>query len=246
MSARLEAPGRTPARMEWSPLRVASGAVLAAWAALFWFLLLSGRSSLYLSSRTDWVVPVGAILLTLGAVGRLAWARRPNPEPLGPREGLAMVLVVLPVVLVLALPPATLGSFAAGRRSGIGGAGFVSSEDLSTGRITLTQVAAALRSPEGMRALAERAGSTVSFVGFVDRNESMPADEFDLTRFLISCCVADALTVQVRVVGAPPGELRADQWVRVTGTLYPLGQDVLVQASTVERVPRPQDPYLNP
>ncbi|MGH2738157.1 MAG: hypothetical protein ACRDHH_05020 [Actinomycetota bacterium] len=37
------------------------------------------------------------------------------------------------------------------------------------------------------------------------RREGSPADEFVLTRFIVSCCVADALSVQVRVVGAPPG-----------------------------------------
>jgi putative membrane protein len=242
----MTAPSERSRRAIWSPVRVASGLVLAVWAALFWFLMISGRSALYLSPRTAWVIPVGAVLLTTGAVGRLASARRRDPEPLGRREAAGMALVALPVVLVLALPPATLGSFAAGRRSAIGGAGFVSTEDISAGRISLTQVAAALRSPGGMQALVERAGSRVSFVGFVDRDEGMPADEFVLTRFLISCCVADALTVQVRVVGAPPGELRPDEWVRVSGTLYPLGEEVLVQASSVERVPRPEEPYLNP
>jgi uncharacterized membrane protein YcgQ (UPF0703/DUF1980 family) len=67
-----------------------------------------------------------------------------------------------------------------------------------------------------------------------------------LTRFLISCCVADALSVQVRVTGAPPGEFEKDEWVRVTGGLYPLGREVVVQASDIEEVPRPKHPYLNP
>ncbi|HEY1126539.1 MAG TPA: hypothetical protein VGF83_02150, partial [Actinomycetota bacterium] len=40
----------------WSHGRVAGGLVLAVWAALFWFLLLTGRDDLYLSTRTSWVV----------------------------------------------------------------------------------------------------------------------------------------------------------------------------------------------
>lgn len=230
--------------MRLSPVRVATGTVLAAWAALFWFLLATGRSSLYLSSRTAWVVPMGAVVLTIAAAGRLATARTERTEPLGRRTAWGLGLIVLPVVLVLALPPAALGSYAAARRSAAG-AGVVPAGDLSSGEISLVNVAAATWSPDAMRQLVGRAGSRVSFVGFVTRREGMPADEFLLTRFLVSCCVADALSVQVRVVGAPPGRFDEDQWVRVTGNLYPIGGDILVEASSVEAVPRPEDPYLN-
>ena len=49
--------------------------MLAAWAGLFWFLWVSGREAFYLSTRTDWVVPIAAVLLTAATVGRLASAR---------------------------------------------------------------------------------------------------------------------------------------------------------------------------
>lgn len=230
--------------MRWSPLRIATGVVLGAWAALFWFLIGTGRSALYLSNRTAWVVPVGAVVLTLAAAGRLATARSPAPEPLSRRTAWWLGLILLPVVLVLALPPAALGSYAASRRSAVA-AGIVPTQDLSSGRLTLVHVAAAMWSPDARKQLVSRAGQQVSFVGFVTRRPGMAADEFVLTRFLVSCCVADALSVQVRVVGAPAGRFAEDQWVRVTGSLYPLGRDVLVEAGRVEAVPRPEHPYLN-
>ena len=153
---------------------------------------------------------------------------------------------MLPVVVLLALPPASLTSFAAGRRSSFVGAGFVASaEDVATGDLSLTDVAGALRSDEAMDALAQRAGEDVTFVGFVNRDAGMPADEFILTRFLISCCVADALSVEVRVAGAPPGELKQDQWVRVEGKLYPLGREVIVDLTEITKVSRPEQPYLS-
>ena len=230
-----------------SPARALGAVTLAAWCGLFWFLLLSGRTALYLSSRTAWVVPVGAGILTVAVIGRLASLRVPRPEALRARDAWGMGLVALPVVVVLALPPASLGTFAAARRSNLTGGAFVSSpEDIDSGELTLGDVAGALRSREAMRALAARAGTEVTFVGFVTRDASMPADEFVLTRFLISCCVADALSVQVRVVGAPPGRFKNDDWVRTTGNVYPLGRDVIVDASEVVGVPRPRQPYLNP
>lgn len=231
----------------WSAAKLASAAAMAAWAALFWWLLLSGRSLLYLSDRTDWVVPMGAVILTIAVAGRLWSARGPRPEPLKRTDAWRLGAIVLPVVLTVALPPASLGSYAASRRSSFVSSGYTSTAaDIESGELSLVDVAGALRSREAMGALVKRAGSEVSFVGFVARDQGMPADEFMLSRFLVSCCVADALSIQVRVVGAPPGELAEDDWVRVTGGLYPLGREVIVDASAVEPVARPKRPYLNP
>ena len=227
-----------------SPLRVATGLALAAWAAVFWFLLLSGRTSLYLSSRTAWVVPTGAIVLTLAAAGRLLTARGPGQERLPTRMSWALGFVVLPAVIVLALAPTALGSYAASRRSL--SAGVASGPALEAGdRVTLAAVAAGTWSEEARRALIDRAGTSVTFEGIVTRRASSPADEFVLTRFIVSCCVADALSVQVRVVGAPPGRFEEDQWVRVSGTFYPVGREVVVDAASVRAIPQPEEPYLN-
>jgi uncharacterized repeat protein (TIGR03943 family) len=233
--------------MRWSPSRILTGLVIAAWGSTFWFLLLSGRSRLYLSPRTDWVVPVGALLLTIAALGRLASARVSSPGPLATKEIWGLGVILFPVAVVLALPPTSLGSFAASKRSSFAGAAFVASaEEVATGKLSLVDIVGAMRSQEASKALARRAGERVSFVGFVARDQSMPADEFLLTRFVVSCCVADALSVQVRVVGAPPGRFSTDQWVRVSGSFFPLGEQSVVQASEVERVARPKHPYLNP
>ena len=238
--------GRKPAR-HWSAVKLASAGAMAAWAALFWWLLVSGRSFLYLSDRTDWVVPMGAIILTIAVAGRLWSVRGPLREPLRRSDAWRLGAIVLPVVLTAALPAASLGSYAASRRSSFVSSGYASTaEDIESGELTLVDVAGALRSREAMQALVQRAGSEVSFVGFVARDSGMPADEFMLSRFLVSCCVADALSIQVRIVGAPPGELAEDEWVRVTGAMYPLGREVIVDASEVTSVPRPKRPYLNP
>jgi uncharacterized repeat protein (TIGR03943 family) len=232
---------------QWSARRVAAGLVLAAWAGLFWWLIVTGRTPLYLSSRTDWVVPLGAVLLTLGSLGRLLYARAERPEPISSSSAWLSAAIVLPVVVVIALPPAALGSFAASRRSSLVSAGgFGSSRaEIASGDVTLFDVAGAFRSNDAMKALVARAGTEVSFVGFVNRTSDMAADEFLLTRFLISCCAADALSVQVRVVGAPPGKFARDDWVAVEGKLYPVGGEVLVDASDVTAVPRPKRPYLS-
>lgn len=232
--------------LRWSPVRVAGTVVLGAWAALFWFLLVSGRDAFYLSTRTEWVVPVAAVLLTLATFGRIASARAAQPEPLRSRELGVMIAMVVPVLLITILPPATLGSFSAGKRSAVAGAGFsASAGDIATGDLTLVDVATAQTTPEGERALAKRAGEQVDFIGFVTRYADTPADEFLLTRYVVSCCVADATVAQVRVVNVTPGAFADNEWVEVTGTIYPIGREVIVNASTILDVPRPERPYLS-
>ncbi len=233
-----------------SPVRLASAIVLGAWAALFWFLLFSGRTQLYLSTRTAWVIPVGAVLLTAGAAGRLLSLRASEPEPLRIREAWILGVMVLPVITILVLPPATLGTYAADRRAGglNSGSGVIASaEDIASGSLTLVDVAGAATSKEGSQALAKRGGETATFVGFVTPLPGGVANEFYLTRYYVTCCIADAQTVQVHIVNAPAG-LQADQWVSVTGIVYPLGRTVLMDAAapagSVTGVPRPAHPYI--
>lgn len=230
-------------RLRISALRIASGLALGAWAGLFWFLLMSGRTSLYLSSRTSWLVPLGATLATLAAIGRLASARTRHPETFGARETWMIGLIVAPVVLLLAAPPVTLDSYAVGRRSNASGVG--SSARVVSGPIDLVDVAAARAVIDAETALRARAGEHVSIEGFVTEQPGQ-ADRFQLTRFVITCCVADATISYVTVVDAPPGTFHTDDWVRVQGPIYPLGSEILVQAGSIEPIPPPGDPYLTP
>lgn len=231
----------------WSVRRLAAALCTGAWAAFFWSLIIGGTTSLYLAQRTTWLVWLGAIALSIAAAGRLLASRAPRPEPLDIRTAWTSVAVLLPVVVLSAQPPGVLGSFAAQSRASFVSQGYVSSAgDIESGELSLADVAGAVRSREGMSALASRAGDTVDFTGFVTREPGAPADEFVLTRFLISCCVADALSVQVRVAGAPPGRFEEDDWVRVTGSIYPVGREVVLDASDVVGVPRPKRPYLSP
>lgn len=228
----------------WNATRVGGGLVLSAWAGLFWFLLVSGRDAYYLSTRTSWVVPVAAVLLTSAAAGRLATARTDAPEPIARRELVAMVAMVVPVLLVVSLPPATLGSFSVDRRASVSGVGLATS-GIGGDELTLVDVAAAQTTPEGERALSRRAGETVRLVGFVTRYDGTPADELLLTRYVVTCCVADATVAQVRVVNVTPGAFEDGAWVEVTGAIYPVGREVIVNATAIEGVRRPERPYLS-
>jgi uncharacterized repeat protein (TIGR03943 family) len=190
---------------------------------------------------------VGAALLTAAGAGLIVSGRVRSPRPIGSREAWVMGLMVVPVVTILALPPATLGSFSASRRPGFSSAGFGGAQaDPGSGPLTLVDVAAAQYSDAGKQALARRAGEQVDFIGIVTRFADTPAGEFLLTRYIVTCCVADATTAQVRVVNVPPGKFQANDWVEVEGAIYPLGKQVIVNAASVEAVTPPARPYLTP
>jgi putative membrane protein len=230
----------------WSPTRVATGLVLGAWAGLFWFLLAADRTSLFLSSRTAWVVPSGAALLTIAAVGRLATARTTHPHALSRTDAWVLGAIALPAVILVAMPPVTLDSYAVGKRASFVGAAIGDSVRVVSGPLDFVDVAAAQSFDDAARSLARRAGERIVLDGIVTRDASMPPDEFLLTRWIVTCCTADATHAQVRVVGAPPGAFAPDAWVRVEGRVYPLGREVLISAERVETIPAPADPYLTP
>lgn len=228
----------------WSIDRLAAGCALLAWAGLFWTLLVTGRTSLYLSSRTSWLIPVGAVLATVAAAGRLATARPHRSAP--SKTPWAAGLVTLPVVLALAAPPTTLSSYAVGRRSSFAGNGVAATTRAVAGPLDFVDVAAARSTPDALAALRRRSGERILLDGFVTTQANLGADELLLTRFIVTCCVADATIAQVRVVGVPPGSFGTDDWVRITGRVYALGAEVLVVAEEVVAIPTPPSPYLTP
>lgn len=231
----------------FSPLRVATGFVLAAWAFALGFIYLAGRSSYYLSPRTSWVIPVGAVLLGVTAIGRLATTRTSGrPEPIPRREAIILGLFLLPVALLLIVPPQTLSSYAVNRRPAFATGVSSSGSDIGTGTLTMLEVAGAQSTRRGIDELATHAGEQVSFQGFVTRTPTTPADEFTLNRFVISCCAADAQSANIRVVDVPPGTFDIDEWVQVDGTIYPIGRTVIIQADSVTSIPEPAQPYLTP
>ncbi|HLB39161.1 MAG TPA: TIGR03943 family protein [Actinomycetota bacterium] len=229
-----------------SPVRIAAAIVLGAWGVMFWMLWLTGRTYLYLSSRTAWVVPMGAVIMSIAAIGRLATARSARQEVLGRRQAWSLGIVALPVVLVLALPPSALGAYSVGKRATFGGSAIGATARDVTGPLDFVDIGAAQSFPAAMTQLEARAGEPIALEGFVTHKEGAPLDEIVLTRYIVTCCVADATIAQVRVVGLPPGAYTDDEWLRITGAVYPVGREVLVAADSAEPIPVPEQPYLTP
>ena len=85
-------------------------------------------------------------------------------------------------------------------------------------------------------------GFEISLVGFVSRSAETPEGAFDLTRFYVSCCAADAIPYSVAVVDGPDPDV--DEWLRVSGHLEQRGSAFVLVAEDVVEIGEPEDPYL--
>ena len=168
----------------------------------------------------------------------------------GPRVGW---LLLLPFLVLLSVAPAALGAAAADRVDP-----FLPTE--SDGMFTEIQSESgpvAMRVSEFLdRAIWDDSGSLegvlVRLEGLVVNDASVP-NGFKLTRFMVSCCAADGLPVQVTIRGAPA--LEDDTWVVAVVEWIPpktpyretKGEWIVeADAIDIDVSDAPKDPYESP
>lgn len=227
-----------------------------------------GSLSYYIADRfAPLILAAAAGLLLLG----LVLARRPaaaaaaaadhgHSHGEGRHGWLGLLLVAAPMLLGLALPPRPLGAAAmAGRELRLDGAGLSSSTVAFERRLRSPQAGRSIldwlysfQTAEDKRSLE---GEAVDVVGFVYRDAGRlggadAAASFFVSRFTVSCCVADASPVSLLVRHAGAAELESDVWVQVRGRLKVEtieGRELpVVEADEVLPVPVPAQPYLYP
>jgi uncharacterized repeat protein (TIGR03943 family) len=217
---------------------------LVAWAGLFTWLWGTGESVRYLGPRTQWVVPVGAVGLILAAVAYLYVTRDARPDRISLREGLGLGALLLPVMAAGVLAHAQLGALAASNKlssRGIDSSALARLAGRNAKEIGFLQLNAAGRHADLTRQLGLSEGKSVELVGFVSQ-EGRP---FTLSRFYISCCVADAVPIGVHVMPSKSARLKRDDWVDVTGVLDKGNREWVVKALVIRHVKAPSDPYLS-
>jgi uncharacterized repeat protein (TIGR03943 family) len=82
----------------------------------------------------------------------------------------------------------------------------------------------------------------VTAVGMVAHVPQLPAGQFLLVRFKMTCCAADATPVAVPVQWEKAGSLKEGGWVKVFGTTAPAAR--ALAADEVEPTKEPASPYL--
>jgi uncharacterized repeat protein (TIGR03943 family) len=230
-------------------LRTLRAIGLLAWGLLFWWLWLSGESVRYLGPRTQWVVPVGAVGLTLAACAYLRATRDVATERPGLRELTGLGALLVPILAAATLAHAQLGSLAASNKlssRGIDPSALARLASKDATGVSFLQLNAAGRDAALSRELGLSPNRPVRLVGFVSANPGA-ARRFELSRFYITCCVADAVPVSVHVIDRPGhgSHVHRDEWLDVTGLLARGNREWLVRAVRIRHVEAPSDPYLS-
>jgi uncharacterized repeat protein (TIGR03943 family) len=210
---------------------------LAAWATFFTYLWVTGASARYLGARTQWLVPFGAVTLWAAVVLVLRIPR--TRATLGLRDGAGLLLLVVPLAATMLVPHAELGAYAASRKA----TGFfpaVRPAPPATPRdVNLLDIRVAEDDDTFALVSHIHDGTRVGLLGLVTHAGTR---EFSLTRFYITCCIADAQPLTIRVRW--PRAVRRDEWVWVVGKLERDGKRWDLVADQVATRHAPARPYL--
>jgi uncharacterized repeat protein (TIGR03943 family) len=235
--------------------------LLLALAAFFYTRLAGGTLFYYINERFmiyTILAIMGLVLVAVSYRPQRAAAGSTDQEHAGHDHTLTwggVALVALPILLGVLVPPQPLGAAALSNRevnvslpgSALPAAVRAAQEKDATTKNVLDWGHTFAGSSDPAH---EFSGSPARVKGFVFRDERFGAEEFMVTRFVVSCCVADANVAGMVVKWPEAAALPADQWVEVAGTLQPGSLEgetlpVLV-AHTVTPVEVPQQPYLYP
>jgi uncharacterized repeat protein (TIGR03943 family) len=221
-----------------------SGGTLTALVGLLTLrLTVDGTFTRYVQTgMRPWLLSAGVALLALGLVALVMALRAQPDDGLDDGHGVGVGwLLLAPVVTLLLVAPPSLGSFGVDRSPPIritAGKSQLAPLDTTAGPVSMTLLDYTERAFDHDG--ASMRGATIELTGFVSAAGS---GEFDLARYQIACCAADAAAAVVRVVGVGSSPPR-DQWVTVTGSYSPGSSDVPELAATsLQEISAPDDPY---
>jgi len=231
--------------VDWT--RVLRGTGLVAWAGFFDYLWLSGRSVDYVGPRTTWVVAFGAISLTAASVlyvtGFLTREETTRPTA---RELRRLVVILAPLALAAMAPSVTLGAQAVDQKRAADGATSLARLEAYDGSVRLYELAAASYNPQWAVENGIENGLRVEFDGFISKIRD-DGETVELSRFLASCCAADAMPYSIDVsLPAGTAGLEKNQWLLIRGEVVepPEGERAFsVVADEAEPIDRPSDTY---
>lgn len=228
--------------------------------ALFAFLLTSNRIDLLIIHGHSWTIAAAAAFLAILGLNELWWfftgRRRAqdaatcshshshphhshHPQPcdclsnrIAPKRVKRLcanaLIFMAPVLLGFSTTPAVFDASAALHRG-----------------LKMNLLSVAPRHP---------VGSLVELSGFVVRWEELPPNEMAVTRFVVSCCVADAVPVGITVRHPEAAAYPTNSWVHVKGTVQQESRPTLeqggsephffIQAYLITAIEKPEQPYL--
>jgi uncharacterized repeat protein (TIGR03943 family) len=221
--------------------------------------LLSGKLSLYINIRYAPLTVFGIVVLAMMA---LALFREPktdhdhqdsNQEHKHNASTRALIILFVPLLITVLIPSHPLDASAASTR-GMN----VSTPLIGSSSQTRQFEAAAdtrnildwIRIFNSGSAPTPYLGQTAKVTGFVYHDPRLPANQFIVSRFVITCCAADASAIGMIVTWDQSSTLEESAWIAVKGPVQSAelgGQPIpLIEAVLVQPVQQPPQPYLYP
>jgi uncharacterized repeat protein (TIGR03943 family) len=227
-------------------VNAAGGTISLLIGAVLLRLTLTGSYGRYVRlGMGPWLAVAGLAVFLLGLATLFRVLRRPSGADADTHahgSDRAGWLLLVPIATLLLIAPPTLGSYGVGRGATIDvRAGAPMFEDLrpSGEPLPMTLLEYGQRAFE--RGGASFNGATIELTGFV---AEAGEGGFELARYQIACCAADATPVVVRVTGVFGDVPALDRWVTVTGVFQPGGDPVpRLAATTVLAIAPPNDPF---
>ena len=215
--------------------------------------IINGTLLFYINRRFTWLTGLSIILLLLMASTYRRTGHDHDHRHHHARENAwtALALVALPLLLGLLVPPRPLGAQAVGvRKANTDGVG-LSADETALARASVERnILDWLRAFNAAGDPSAFTGQEARVIGFVYRDETFAADQFMVSRFVVSCCVADAAALGLVVAWPDSANLPLDAWVAVQGTFRP-GQfggepTPILSADHVTPTQPPNQLYLYP
>lgn len=234
-------------------------ALLGGLSLMFYQKIASGALGFYINARFAWLSLVAVVLfaaLALTLVYRLAQQRQSAGayELASPQMRLGwpvVALLAVPLALGLLIPARPLGAGAVTTRGvGLIAPNAAAGSALERPRTGPKNILDWLRDFSKAGDVRSLVGQPVDVVGFVYRDPRAARDQFWVSRFTVSCCVADASAIGLLVQADAGFDAKNDQWVRVVGKLGTgefAGETIpVVLPEKIEPVDAPPQPYLYP
>jgi uncharacterized repeat protein (TIGR03943 family) len=229
------------------------GLVLTAWAAGLALLLVVGRYALFIRA-TLWPLLLAStvilVLFVLAMIARGGGGSKRVSAAGWLRGGMLLLPLLYMCSLLSGAAASGLNSFALQKRS----IGLNSASDTlgtsSDSELPAMTPGSVINLGSVARHLSALSGQPIVTEGRVWRDDSLPAGQIVIFRFVVVCCAADAMPVQAVVISPKTADFKNDDWVRVSGVLKVEEKDgdriATIQADKIDPIPAPEEPYLSP
>ena len=213
--------------------------------------IYTGTLLFYINQRFAWLVMMAGIVL-MAVSG--SYRYRSNDDHAHHAHAFSwggVVLIGILIALGLLVPPKPLGASAMGNRE-VNLGTLVSSQGNSVmptrgGEKNILDWLIAFQNTPDPAAFTDQ---SAHLIGFVYRDDRFNSESFMLSRFVVSCCVADATAIGLIVRSPQAASLPGDQWVEVSGHFEPgefSGKPTpILVTEAITRTTAPNQPYLYP